>query len=274
MSAGLRHTTHPFLLTAEEIVGPGHFGPLGVLALLSLLQIVGIIALVAVDGMVVELIDARADILEKIAVVRDHEQRDGGGREIFLQPFYHSEVEVIGRLVENKQFWFAEQDIGQSHTLALAAGELAHAGGEVGYLEPREHLLDAIFVVPDGCGVDGVALVAHGSVVAAVFGLYVASDERGVLAPVLKAGLHDGLLRIVERCLAQVAHPEAAAVDNRAAVVALLAAEDAEHGRFSASVAADEPDLLPLGHREGRILHDGQVADGLRERIYVKNCID
>ena len=53
--------------------------------------------------MVVEFEDDVADTVEEVAVVRHHEQRLVAALQIALKPFYHLEVEVVCRLVEDEQ---------------------------------------------------------------------------------------------------------------------------------------------------------------------------
>ena len=114
-------TAHPVEFCAVEVIGPGNLGPAVVNALLPFLQVVGIVAAIGVDGLVVDFEDDRAYAVEEIAVVGDHEQRLVASVEKAFQPFYHFQVEVVGRLVEYQQVWLQNKHVGQGHTLLLAA---------------------------------------------------------------------------------------------------------------------------------------------------------
>ena len=63
------------------------------------------------------------DAVEKIAVVRDEQQRAGIAREPVLEPQHGVEVEVIGGLVEQQQVRAAHQRLREIEPHAPAAGE-------------------------------------------------------------------------------------------------------------------------------------------------------
>ena len=90
----------------------------------------------------VDLDNLRADPVEKVTVVRDHQQRQFRPREILFQPACHLQVEMVCRLVEDQQVRFRNQRIGQRDPFGLAAREIFCLLVESGDVQPRENLLD------------------------------------------------------------------------------------------------------------------------------------
>ena len=70
----------------------------------------------------VEMQDAVGDVVEKIAVVADDEDRRRAILQIVGEPKHALEVEIVGRLVEQQQVGFGEQHRGERHAHAPAAG--------------------------------------------------------------------------------------------------------------------------------------------------------
>ena len=61
------------------------------------------------------------DSIEEITVVCDHEESLCRLCEIFLEPFNHAHIEVVGRLIEEKDIRVIEKDEGESETFHLTA---------------------------------------------------------------------------------------------------------------------------------------------------------
>ena len=93
----------------------------------------GVVARVGLELPLVDVDDLVDDGVEKLAVVRDEEQRAGIAREPVLEPEHGVEVEVVGRLVEQQQVRAAHQRLREIEAHAPAAGEagdrLARARG-------------------------------------------------------------------------------------------------------------------------------------------------
>ena len=144
----LRHTVDPLLLAPQEVSCLGHLSLAGVHSLLALLEVVGIVAVVGENMVIVKLENASADAVEEITVVRDHEERGRRAAEILLEPLNNLDIEVVSGLVENKKVGLGKQKVGNSDTLSLSSGELAHLLVEVSDIEATEHLLSSAFIVP------------------------------------------------------------------------------------------------------------------------------
>ena len=81
--------------------------------------------------------DVRHATIEKVAIVRDDQQRAAEAAEPALEPDDRVEVEVVGRLVEQQQVGPARQRASEVEAHAPAAGELGDAALEVGVFEPE-----------------------------------------------------------------------------------------------------------------------------------------
>lgn len=238
MSARLWLPAHPVQFLAIQVVGPCYLRPCVVNALLALLQIVGVVAAVGIDGLVVDLQDQVAHLVEEVAVVRHHQQRLVTSTQIALQPFYHLEVEVVGRLVEDQEVGLQQQHVGQGHPLQLSTTQFAHLLLQVLDAQLRQHLLGPQHLL-------GIALV-------------------------VEAGVEDGVRRIEMRRLLQIAHTDVVAIDDLSRVVALVAVEDGEQGRFARAVARHKPHLLSLRHRETHVVEKHLLSKTLREMLDVQ----
>ena len=95
--------------------------------LVLLLFVFRIAAGVEIDPLVPDLGDPGDRHVEKIAVVRDQHERVGIGFEIGFEPVARFEIEMVGRLVEQQQIRFFEQQFRQRDAHLPAAGELFHA---------------------------------------------------------------------------------------------------------------------------------------------------
>src|SRR5262245_4629962 len=71
----------------------------------------------------VEIRDARDDGIEKIAVVRDEDDRIRIRAEIFLEPVARLEIEMVGRFVQQEQIWTPKQQLGERDAHLPSAGE-------------------------------------------------------------------------------------------------------------------------------------------------------
>ena len=69
-----------------------------------------------------------------------HEQEgDALAAEIVLEPLYHFDVEVVGRLVEDQEVGLLKEHLHEGCPLQLAAGKGVHRLGEVSDAELMEH---------------------------------------------------------------------------------------------------------------------------------------
>jgi hypothetical protein len=78
------------------------------------------------DGLVIDVGDVSANAVEKMAIVRDHDQHALILIEKILQPVDRIEIEMVGRLVEQQRLRMPEQSLRQQHAHLLAARNLRH----------------------------------------------------------------------------------------------------------------------------------------------------
>ncbi len=83
-------------------------------------------AVVHDHGLVVDVGGVRADAIQKMAVVRDHDQHAFVFAQIILQPVDGIEVQVVRRLVEQQRGRIAEKRLRQQHANFLSALQFAH----------------------------------------------------------------------------------------------------------------------------------------------------
>ena len=156
MSTGLWLTAHPFQLPAIKVLRVLNLSPKVVHALLSFLQVVGVVAAIGIDALIVELQYHVAHLVEEESVVGHHKDGLVAPVQIAFQPFYHFQVEMVGRLVEHQEVWLGNQHVGKCHTLLLSTAQLSHGLLQVGdvqlceYLSRLEHLLGIALVVETG----------------------------------------------------------------------------------------------------------------------------
>jgi hypothetical protein len=77
-------------------------------------------------GLVIDIGDVRANAVQKMPVVRNHDQHAFVVAQIILQPVHRFQIEVVGGLVEQQRRRAAEQSLRQQHAHFLAALQFAH----------------------------------------------------------------------------------------------------------------------------------------------------
>jgi hypothetical protein len=81
--------------------------------------------LVIREGLIPDLHDPVADLVEKEAVVGDEDDRKGIELQILFQPVARLDIQMVGRLVEEQHVGFLQKEPGQGDPHLPAAGELA-----------------------------------------------------------------------------------------------------------------------------------------------------
>ncbi len=184
------------------------------------------------------------DVFKEVTVVRDHD--DSGFRladELF-EPGDAGEIEVVGGLVEQQDVGFADDCLGDSETLAPAAGETCGLGSERG----------------EACAAGGFAEASL------AFGL----GNFGSLKCGLK-DIADGEARCEDGLLADVSDTGTFAYGDVAGVGVFFTGEDLEQGRFASTVGANEADVVAIRDGEGDVVEEGCRAKGLGEALCVED---
>ena len=133
---------------------PGYLGLfLAGQALLLLLQPGRIIALERYAPAAVKLQNPARDIIQEIAVVGYGNYSAGEGGKIAFQPGHGFRVQVICRLVKQKDVGVLQQKPAQSHPAALAAGNPVHGHIAGGTAQGVHGHFQAGFQIPDIVGI-------------------------------------------------------------------------------------------------------------------------
>ena len=234
---------------------------------MPLFQIEAVIALVGVGRAVVELDDIGAYAIQKVAVVRDHQQAHPRAGEVILEPSGRLEVEVVRRFVQNQQLRLANQRACKRHALDLSARQLLGRLGVVGDTQPGENLLDLRFVVP--CLPD--VHFGHGPVqtllVARAERQFVGRDRAQGRRVAREAGVEHGLARRKLRVLLQIGDFQVASPRNAPCLVVFFSGEDVQQRRLARSVFRDQPDALALADGERKVLEKHPFSERLGEPL-------
>ncbi len=200
----------------------------------------------------------------------DHDQAAAVGGQEAAQPHDRVGVEVVGGLVEEQGLGAGEEDAGELHAAALAAGE-----GLEGLLEqPR---LDAEAAGDlGGLGLGRVPAAGVQLGVGAGPALHAALVDGGVLVGHLDLGVAQAAYDVVETARGQdpLAGQDLGVADagvlrevadlttgeDGAGGRLGLAGEDLGERRLAGAVATDEADLVTCGDAEGDVLHEEASA--------------
>ena len=82
-----------------------------------------VVAPIELDGLVVNVEDAGADVIEETVIVRDDHHRPGKIAQEGLQPADREDVEVVGRLVEQQRIRGTRQHLSEQDPQFEAAGK-------------------------------------------------------------------------------------------------------------------------------------------------------
>ena len=228
MSARLRHTAHPLQLRAIKVVRAGYLGIRRVDALLAFLQIVAIIPFVGIDLFVVDFQDFRADAIQKVAVVRDHQQAQCTLLQIFLQPFGHVKVQMVSRLIQHQKVRLIDKHIGQSHPFQLSSRKLSHRLAEMADIQLRKDLFGFAFVVPGIGMVHAQEQIVQSRIARCLQTMFILSNQIHRLIPVIETGFqHCQFFRIGRRLL-QIAHFQVTPENDVPGIVPVFSSQDIE----------------------------------------------
>ena len=232
----LRLAPHPLQFGSQQVAGFVDSRILGVDALGTLFKIIIVIATVAVDARLVEFQYFGAYLVEEIAVVRHHQYGHVAPGQVVLEPLYHVDVEVIGRLVEHQELWLIDQYLGQCHPFYLSTRELRHRLVDVVDFELRQNLLEAILIVPGSCVVHCLDCSGHQLIAAMLYGLLIVLHCNTPCIVARETGVDDRAAAVEGWHLFQVAHPQPVAKDYRAVILVGLTCNDAQQGRLPRAV--------------------------------------
>ncbi len=187
-------------------------------------------------------------IVEKIAIVRNQDQRAGVAVEPFLEPDDGVEVEVVGRLVEQQQVRAAHQRPRQIEAHAPAAGELGDRALEV-FVGETQAMHQRRRACRRGVAVDlGKARMQEADLLAGVMVVVMFFRRDQIAFDLAQLGVaveHEVERGIGQRrrVLGDVGQHPVGRPLQVAAVGMQFAAQEAEKGRLAAAVGAGQADL-------------------------------
>ena len=249
------------LLVERALVGQP---PLGSLAHEAL-----VVAGVGVSGAGLEVEHVVDHRLEEDPVVADEEHRGVEPGEILLQPASGLEIEVIGRLVQQKHVGRAHQLLHQPQPAALASAQAAERlGASLVRIEAEavQHRVDP--------GSQGVAAIALESLQVAVVarqhrrGAAVSRLSQRLTLPRQRPLQLQQLGEVARGCFPDRArsrklpmlihqrHPKSSAPRHRPPRGLGLARDEAEQRSLAAAVPPDDPPLLSPGDGKGHVLEE------------------
>ena len=141
-------------------------------------------------GAAIELEGPFGDVVEEVAVVGDHDHGAWIIAQMMLEPRHAFGVEMVGRLVEQEDVGFSEQQAAKRNAPLLAARQRINLS-VAGRAAERVHgLLDLRIEIPEVAGVDLVLQLRHlvGGLVGIVHGELIVAVELRLL---LRHALHD-----------------------------------------------------------------------------------
>src|SRR5574344_1073371 len=216
----------------------GQFGLLGVVAFLPFLKVVAVVAVVGVKLLLVNLQNGVANAVQKVSVVSHHQKCHARGSDVVFQPLHHSQVEVIGGLVQNQQLRVCNQHVGQSHSFQLSARQIVNLLVQVVQVQFAQNLFYAGLKVPCLVSVHhGHGLVQFLFIVGVECRLFISFNGFHLVVVALKAGLQHGQSWCEFRVLRQNAHAQVPFERDGAVVVGLVACSDVQQGGLARAIA-------------------------------------
>ena len=216
---GLRLTTHPIQLLAQQVVRPLHIGVNRLDTLLTFLQVIAIIAFIGIDLLSINLQDLATHPIQEIAIMRHHQDTDRRTAQVILQPFRHLQIQVVGRLIQDDQLRVGDQDIRQGHPLQLPTRELFDTLIKIMDLQLSQDLLRPLLVIPSLQAIHTGQQLLQSAVIALLHRLLISCYQPHRLVGGMEASLQYGQLFRVGGRLLQIAYTQIFAKHDLARIV-------------------------------------------------------
>ena len=205
----------------------------------------------------------------------DRQDRAGVAGQVLFEPLHAFGVEVVGRLVEQQQVGFGQQQFAQRDAAALTAGQVRHrlVGRRAAQ---RVHGLLQLRVEVPRVGVVQILLQpAHflhqlvGVVGGHQLGDLVEAVELDLdLAQTLFHVAANGLLLVQRRLLLQDADAGAGGQERLAVVRLVQTGHDPQDARLAGAVRADDTDLGAREEAQRDVVQDHLVAVRLADLLH------
>ena len=204
--------------------------------------------------------DAAAYAIEESAVVRDQEQGKAVPAKEFFQPFGHFQVQVVSRLVHEKEVGPFEQDPGQSGFFLLPARKLAHFLFHPGQFETEKDFFYPFLHVPSLQLIHLQGQIIQGRLQRSALFLLHSPEQLIVLPGHLqsrvvsgKDEIHHVLVRIENRVLRQEIHPDAFAERHLPGIRKHLAHDDVQQSGLPGPVLGHQGHFFPFFDPEAKV---------------------
>jgi len=182
----------------------------------------------------------------------------------FFEPGNCTDVQVVGRFVEQQQIGFGNQSLSQQDATTPAAGQFGE--GLVGWqLQTAQRAVDQLLQTPAVTGFE-VVLDVHQFVQVGVGDDVLAQVVilREQLADTVQAFGHHvehGPLVGYRQLLRQFANLEAGCAPNGAVIGLLVALDELHHAGLASAIAADDAHPLTTGDLPGHLVQQRHSAE-------------
>ncbi len=188
-----------------------------------------------------------------------------------LEPADRVDVEMVRRLVEQKQIRLGDERLAEQGPPPPAAGQLAER--TIGrQRQPRHDHLDFLFEPPAVAFFELVlkraqALERRRRLRRLHRRVVIARDERAELAEARRDLVEHRAIGRAWHLLVEPRHAQAGRAPDRARVGRLFAGYDPQQRRLARAVAADQADALAGLDAQVRVLEERQMAKGERDGV-------
>ena len=212
----------------------------------------------------VELEDSVRDTVEEAPVVRHEDHASGERGERLFQPLDRIDVEMIGRLVEQKQVGLEHQCPRERDALAQTARERidVRVGGKLQAIECR---LDAMLDRPRVRAIERFVQRVHAIEILGVGGGVIVEEELPRFADAFRNGLEDRPVSLERRLLRDARDLHTGCKPDLAVVGLRGSRGHLQQARLPRAIAADEADMLALLDHQVRMVEHRHVAVGKRD---------
>ncbi|RMP74876.1 hypothetical protein ALQ16_203322 [Pseudomonas syringae pv. actinidiae] len=256
-TAGLDALADPDFFLSQTLIEERIGGFFGCQCSFLVDQEAGVVAVPVDQAAAIQLQNARGKVLQECPVVRDEQHSALEFLEGFFKPGNGTDVQVVGRLVEQQQVWLGNQSLSQQNATTPAAGQLGQrlVGRQ---LQTAQGAVDQLLQTPAVTGFE-VLLNMHQLVQVflgdAVLRQVVIFSQQGADA-IQTFGHH------VEHCpsvgyrqfLGQFADLEAWRTPDSAVIGLLNAFHQLQHAGLACAVTANDAHPLTTGDLPGHLV--------------------
>ena len=177
---------------------------------------------------------------------------------------------MVGRLIQNNQFRFSNQNICQSDTLQLPTRKAIHLLVVVMDFQFSQDLFGTLLIVPSLQAVHPLQQFIDFRGVFIHQSLLIFGQQLHCLVLGIETCLQNGQAGRILGCLLQITNTQVIAKDNRTGIIVLLSGYDVQQCRLSGTVLGYQAYFLSLSDTESDILKQNMVTKTLCQIVYLK----